>query len=159
MGFKDADWAYELDLPTMQKAVLVAICHRTDDDTHVTLVSHATIAKMIGVNRSTVTTAVGVLERLGIIVRERRMAGSYRTSDRTVVKTTYVAESNVGESNVAETNVGLTGDLRWRGQQQVRDKSLTGQPDVNQRGPHKRGTRIPDPFTVTPDMEIGRAHV
>ncbi|UIN31893.1 helix-turn-helix domain-containing protein [Microbacterium binotii] len=98
LGFNDANWAYALTgLQQMQKVVLVAVCHRTDDKTHETFVGQQTIATMIGASVSTVMRALNVLEQAGVIERRRRNgAGGYRTSDLIIVNRAYTPESPEG---------------------------------------------------------------
>lgn len=106
MGFKDVNWAYSLDLPTTQKVVLAAICQRTDDTTHTTLVGQQTVAEMVGMSVRSVHRAIGALDDLGILVREsRRGRGGYRTSDSITVNTAYVPESHLTRSQVTEGHV------------------------------------------------------
>ncbi|WP_322409150.1 helix-turn-helix domain-containing protein [Microbacterium invictum] len=126
MGFKLADWAYGLDLPSTQKVVLVALCHRATDKTHETFVGQETVAQMIGQTRRSVTAAMGHLEASGIISRERRYnkRGS-RTSDRIVINT-YVKNVPTGQVNdvhvhdvhLGESNVQMTSRLGERRSQQ-----------------------------------------
>ena len=112
VGFKDANWAYTLDLLPAQKAVLAAIGHATDDKTHQTYVSQKTIAAMVGMSVATVNRSVGALEAGGVLSRQRRSgAGGYRTTDIITVNTTYVAETNVAETNVGDTYIGETSNL------------------------------------------------
>ncbi|WP_157156251.1 helix-turn-helix domain-containing protein [Diaminobutyricimonas sp. LJ205] len=112
MGFKDANWAYRLRLPTAQKVVLVAIAHSTDDKTHQTYVSQKTVASMVELSTSTVNAAVKELVRKRVISKTRRNgAGGYRTTDLITVERSYIGETNIGESNIGETNVGVTADL------------------------------------------------
>lgn len=93
MGFKDAEWAYALQLPMREKVILAAVALRTDDVSHETFVGHQTIATMTGASVDTVRRSLGVLERLGVIRRTRRHGmGGYRTSDLTTLNTeTYPA--------------------------------------------------------------------
>jgi len=106
MGFKDAEWAYSVKLPTAQKVVLVAIAHATDDRTHQTYRSQKTIAGMVGMAVSTVNRSIGILEELGLVNRKaRRGIGGYRTTDLITITTAYVPETNVGETNVGDTNM------------------------------------------------------
>jgi hypothetical protein len=99
MGFKDTEWAYSLDLPFTPKAVLAAICSKTDDRTHETIVGQQTVVEMTGASEKTVRRALGVLEDLGVITREHRTGkGGYRTSDRTVVNIAYRSESPDGDA-------------------------------------------------------------
>lgn len=108
MGFKDAEWAYALKLPTTQKVVLAAVAFRTDDKTHQTFVGQETVARMLGMNRATVNRALGVLETSSIITRAKRH-GTYgqRKTDTITCNVSYVTPANVGESNVGEAQVGL----------------------------------------------------
>lgn len=97
MGFKDAEWAYGLDLPMREKVVLAALCNRTDDATHETFVGQQTIASMIGCSVDYVTRALRALESAGAIVRERRHGkGGFRTSDLTRLNPAYQAENQEG---------------------------------------------------------------
>ena len=113
MGFTDANWAYGLDLPMAQKVVLAAVCQRTDDRTHTTLVGQQTVAEMIGASVDTVRRAVGALERLGIITRAKRhRANGARNSDAITVDVTYTAERLQGaEPTRQTTNKADSGDL------------------------------------------------
>ncbi|PWC05432.1 hypothetical protein [Agromyces badenianii] len=119
MGFKDADWAYTLDLPMAQKVVLVAVCHATDDKTHQTFRGQETLAEMLGGSVEKVRRALGALDALGVITRERRSgSGGFRTSDLITVNVdTYRAESPQGESPTRqkaykENRGDLPADLR-----------------------------------------------
>lgn len=98
MGFRDAEWAYNLpDLEMREKVVLTALCHRTDDKTHQTFVGQQTIAEMVSSSPDFVRRGLRELERLGVIQRKRRTgAGGYRTSDLTTVDTAYTAASLEG---------------------------------------------------------------
>lgn len=98
MGFKDAGWAYTLDLPMMQKVVLAALCLATDDKTHQTFIGQERLAEMVGSSPVSVRRALGVLDGLGVISRQRRSgAGGFRTSDLiTVNVATYRSESPQG---------------------------------------------------------------
>ncbi|MCU1439983.1 MAG: hypothetical protein JWP85_980 [Rhodoglobus sp.] len=110
MGWRDAAWAYTVDakwqykLPLPQKAVLAAVCMRTDDKTHQTFVGQQTIVDMTGASKATVSRALGVLSTQQFIVRDVRHGKSgYRTSDLITVcldvrepsrQSAYKAESN-----------------------------------------------------------------
>lgn len=104
MGFKDANWAYALDLPMTQKVVLVAVCHRTDDKTHATTVGQQTIATMTGASVDTVGRAMKALDQAGILDRTRRTkAFGQRTSDLIVVNRAYPSESGLGLTGTERT--------------------------------------------------------
>src|SRR6218665_353141 len=82
MGFRDAEWAYSLNLPMAVKVVLVAVCHVTDDETHETFRGQERIAQMLGASVEKVRVALTSLERLGVLTRQRRNGfHGYRTSD------------------------------------------------------------------------------
>lgn len=104
MGFKNVDWAYQLDLPMREKAVLVAVCFRAGDKTHTTIVGQQTLAAMTGASIDTVRRSLGSLTDAGIITRGRRhTSGGWRTSDETIVNVnTYTADSLVGAEQVRE---------------------------------------------------------
>lgn len=93
MGFKDAEWAYALDLPMREKVILAAVALRTDDVSHETFVGQQRIAAMTGASVDTVRRSLGVLERLGVVQRQRRNGmGGYRTSNLTTLNVdTYPA--------------------------------------------------------------------
>ncbi|MDQ1206615.1 helix-turn-helix domain-containing protein [Microbacterium sp. SORGH_AS_0862] len=106
MGFKDADFAYSIEgIPQMQKVVLAAVCHRTDDKTHETFVGQQTIASMIGASVSTVMRALSGLEELGVIERRRRAGqGGYRTSDLIVVNRAYTSQHLEGTAPTRQSS-------------------------------------------------------
>lgn len=100
MGFHDAEWAYSIDRPLAETAVLAALCHRTDDATHETFVGQQTIAQMIGSSPEKVHRALKALEVAGVISRTRRNGpGGYRTSDLIRVNVdTYLPNRLDGET-------------------------------------------------------------
>lgn len=100
MGFHDVAWAYSIDRPLAETAVLAALCHRTDDATHTTFVGQKTIADMIGSSPEKVLRALASLDRAGVISRQRRNdSHGYRTSDLITVNVgTYLTENQQGET-------------------------------------------------------------
>ena len=100
MGFHDVEWAYSIDRPLAETAVLAALCHRTDDATHTTFVGQQAIAEMIGSSPEKVLRALKSLELAGVITRTRRHgAGGYRTSDLIRANVdTYPTNLLVGET-------------------------------------------------------------
>lgn len=100
MGFHDAEWAYSIDRPLAETAVLAALCHRTDDATHETFVGQQKIAQMIGSSAEKVHRALKALEVAGVISRSRRNGpGGYRTSDLIRVNVdTYLPNLPPGET-------------------------------------------------------------
>lgn len=139
MGFKDAEWAYGLDLQSGPKVVLVAICHRVDDRTHQTHVGRKSIAGMVGMTLRAVSKQLGVLEDLGIITREeRRRADGYRATDIITANVMWnPAQVNNDQVNIVHVNkvqgndVPTSGergsDLRGTTFQASRSKDLLGQ--------------------------------
>lgn len=104
MGFKTSEWAYTVPVTGPMKAVLAALAHRANDKTHRCFPGQETLVGMTGLSRATVSRALGGLEDLGIISRQRRKReNGSRTSDEYVIDTSYVAPSDVAESNVAES--------------------------------------------------------
>lgn len=100
MGYKDAEWAYSLDRPLAETAVLAALCHRTDDKTHETFVGQQTVAEMLGSSPEKVMRSLKALEQSGVITRTRRNdTRGYRTSDLIRLNVdTYQPERLVGDS-------------------------------------------------------------
>ena len=113
MGFKDAEWAYGLDLPMREKVVLAAYAIRTDDGSHETFVGQSTVAEMIGCKSDYVLRALRVLEGLGIIERVRRSGkGGYRTSDLVRLNRSYPAHSQQGSQPTRPAAyMAVSGDL------------------------------------------------
>ncbi len=157
MGFKDANWAYSLDLPMAQKVVLAAICQRTDDKTHTTLVGQQTVAEMIGMSVRSVHRAVGVLDDLGIITREpRRRSDGYRSSDAITINRSYTPESHVTDVHMTESHVtesptshDTQADLTRQSvmtidvnQLSTRDQPVSATPKPKR--PAATGTRLPE---------------
>ncbi|MGF3057110.1 helix-turn-helix domain-containing protein [Microbacterium sp. YY-01] len=107
MGFKDAEWAYNLKLQQTQKAVLVALCHRADDKTHETWVGRKTLASMVGVDPRSITNALGALESMGVIKRsKRRRKNGYRDTDLITINTSWTGPQ-WNEVQVKEVQVNL----------------------------------------------------
>ena len=103
MGFKDTQWATTLTLPMKWKVVLLAVCIHTDDRSHITIAGQRTLADAIGASVDKVSEALGVLEDLGVISRNRRNGvGGYRTSDEITVNTTYSGETQQGNDPVGK---------------------------------------------------------
>lgn len=153
MGYRDAEWAYALrGLTLAQKAVLVAICHRTDDKTHQTYVGQTTVADMLCGAPATVMRSLRALEDLGLIRRERRSGrGGYRTSDLITVDTTYTSESLEGSAPTRQSAYkAKSSDLTdsESSPNQLSDGAMITQRSTNRstrEGTRPlRGTRLPD---------------
>jgi DNA-binding Lrp family transcriptional regulator len=82
MAYQATHWAWELDLPTTQKFVLVALSDMADE-TFSCFPGQERLATMIGASVATVRRALATLEEHGLISRtQRRREDGYRTSDR-----------------------------------------------------------------------------
>lgn len=82
MSYKALNWAWEADLPTSQKFVLVALADMADEHESC-YPGQERLARMVGGSVSTVRRAVKALEDAGYIGRQqRRGADGMRTSDR-----------------------------------------------------------------------------
>lgn len=82
MSYRATHWAWEAELPTLQKFVLVALADMADEEDSC-FPGRKRIAAMVGSSVRSVSRALGELEAAGFIIREqRRAADGYRTSDR-----------------------------------------------------------------------------
>jgi hypothetical protein len=127
MSYRALNWAWEADLPTSQKFVLVALADMADEHESC-FPGQERLGRMIGATDRTVRAALVKLEESGLISRtQRRGADGMRTSDRYVLHTNRkilpVVES-------PETDVDLTGNLR-----QPHRKQLPGNPQRTTREP------------------------
>lgn len=105
MGFQITEWAYGLELPSTEKAVLQAIAHRANDKTASTFVGRKVIAMMVGVTDRAVSKALSGLEDRGVIGRtQRRRKDGYRDTDEIRINLTWT-EAQVNELHVNEFQV------------------------------------------------------
>jgi len=82
MSYRALNWAWEAELPTAQKFVLVALADMADEHESC-FPGQERLARMVGGSVSTVRRAVKALEESGYIGRQqRRGADGMRTSDR-----------------------------------------------------------------------------
>lgn len=82
MSYKATAWAYDMSLTAPMKPVLVVLADMADEEGSC-YPGQQRIADMTGLSVRTVARALVKLERLGLIVRQRRMdAFGHRTSDR-----------------------------------------------------------------------------
>lgn len=127
MSYKALNWAWEADLPTSQKFVLVALADMADENESC-YPGQERLGRMIGATDRTVRAALAKLEESGLISRtQRRGSDGMRTSDRYVLHTNRkilpVVES-------PEDDDSLTGNLR-----QSHRKQLPGNPQRTTREP------------------------
>lgn len=82
MSYRALNWAWEANLPTSQKFVLVALADMADENESC-FPGQERLARMVGGSVSTVRRAVKSLEDAGYLSRQqRRGADGMRTSDR-----------------------------------------------------------------------------
>lgn len=113
MSYRALNWAWEADLPTSQKFVLVALADMADEHESC-FPGQERLARMVGGSVSTVRRAVKSLEESGYLNREpRRGSDGMRTSDR--------YRLNVNRSICA---VDVTGQME--GGHRSNDPHLTG---------------------------------
>lgn len=166
MGFKTTEWAFTVDVSAPMKAVLVALAHRADDKTGMCFPGQSTLADMTGQSRSTVNRALGALETLGVISRERRNTrNGYRTSDSFTLNTAYVSESQLGTEPTRQSaykadsaSLDVTLHTPMSHSDTAIDQSVDQSVDQSDETPQpsskskSRGTRIPNDFALTPGM-------
>lgn len=127
MSYRALNWAWEADLPTSQKFVLVALADMADEHESC-FPGQERLGRMIGATDRTVRAALVKLEESGLISRtQRRGADGMRTSDR------YVLHTNrkilpVVESPEADDD--LTGNIR-----PPHRKQIPGNPQRTTREP------------------------
>jgi hypothetical protein len=150
MGFHDVDWAYGIDRPLAETAVLAALCHRTDDATHETFVGQQVIAEMIGSSPEKVLRALKALELAGVISRTRRNGpAGYRTSDLIRVNVdTYLTNRLLGEpptrqNAYQENRRDLPDDSSAPTWQKVTAEEIT---QIDHSGDHSVNPHTPDRF-------------
>ena len=112
MGFQLTEWAYGLQLPGTEKAVMQALAHRADDTTGVTFVGRKTLASMIGMTDRSVSNGLASLEEKGLIGRtQRRRKDGYRDTDEIKIDVTWtgsqVNQLHVNEFQVNEDQVNV----------------------------------------------------
>lgn len=92
MGHKDIEWAYTLDLPSAQKAVVLALAHCRNAKTGKCFPSQKELCNMTGLSEATVRRSLGALETTGAIGREKKFKSGYRTNDNYFLNTDYRSE-------------------------------------------------------------------
>jgi DNA-binding transcriptional ArsR family regulator len=93
MGYRTTEWAYTITLPRAEKAVLVYLAARADDEKGTCFPGQANIANNTGFSDRTVRRALKTLETNGVIRRVRRFDGNgYRNSDLYVLDLTMTTD-------------------------------------------------------------------
>lgn len=93
MGYRSTEWAYKLTLPRAEKAVIVYLAARADDDKGTCYPGQANIANSTGFSDRTVRRALKNLEAHSIIRRVRRFdQNGYRNSDLYVLDLTMTPD-------------------------------------------------------------------
>lgn len=127
MSYRALNWAWEADLPTSQKFVLVALADMADEHESC-FPGQERLGRMIGATDRTVRAALVKLEESGLISRtQRRGADGMRTSDR---YTLHINRKILPVVESPETDVDLTGNLR-----QPHRKQIPGNPQRTTREP------------------------
>lgn len=81
MSYKATAWAYELDLPSPRKFVLVALADFADEAGSC-YPGQERISRMTGLSASTVRRSIRDLEEDGLLESKPRFEGGHRTSNR-----------------------------------------------------------------------------
>lgn len=101
MSYKATNWAYGVAIKAPAKPVLVALADAADE-AHSCFPSQQTLASMTGFDERTVRRAIGSLEAIGAISRERRHdSRGRRTSDRFIlaVGSALAVRATTGQSD------------------------------------------------------------
>ena len=100
------DWAFSLQLPGMQKLVLLALANRHNGETRRCDPSLARLATDCGLSKGTILRALTSLAQRGLLKQERRKAGSVFASTSYSLRIGVVPEKNhvaPEENNVVVT--------------------------------------------------------
>jgi hypothetical protein len=160
MSYKATNWAYEMPLRGTSKPVLIALADMADEDS-TCYPGQERLSEMTGLSISSVARALKRLETLGLIVREHRYgARGYRTSDRyrlqlsvTLPESLPVTEPTRQSAYQAESLLVTVTPPTGQSDGALRAKALKNhQLEPPAVAAQKRGTRIPDDFTVSPEM-------
>lgn len=165
MSNKALHWAWELQLGSTEKFVLIALADMADEE-HSCFPGQATLAAMVGASESTVRRALKKLEDEGVLTREeRRNKQGYKTSDRYFLQLGSVPKSHRSNCTVGADLTGhpvstspvIHDDLTGQS-----DRYIEEEPKENHQKepsePRKRGTRIPEPFMLTAAMKAWASH-
>lgn len=158
MTVQDTEWAYTVDLVASPKAVLLALAFCRNGKTGKCFPSQQEISSMTGLSTATVKRSLGDLVTAGLITRTKTVKGAYRSNDEYVLHHDYepakvplTMTTAHHEPRSPRSKVGLT--LHKSGAHHDLAVEPTGiQPEVNRKVAAQRGTRIPEPFTITPEM-------
>lgn len=163
MSFTALHWAWNTQLATTEKFVLVALADMADDE-HSCFPGQAMLAGMVGASERTIRRALATLEEEELLTREeRRKPGGYKTSDRYFLQVGSVPKSHrskwpVGDSHRTSETFSPDTDVILTGQS---DRYIEDEPPENHQrtpsGARKRATRIPDPFVLTAEMRAWAA--
>lgn len=159
MALRDTEWAYHLELPAPQKAVILALAHCRNGKTGRCFPGQQELVSMTGLSEATVRRSLGALETAGIITRTATHKGRYRSNDE------YTLHHDYQSDRPPVTLTASQSDHRSEGASPPVTVTLTTghsdgavvptgiEPEPNRkRGTASRGSRIPDPFIVTADM-------
>lgn len=160
------------DLPSTARLVAFAMGMYMSEMGVSAYPSAAELAQVTGLGISTVRQYRGMLEEEGWVICVRRggvmpggkhVASEYRAAipPRAWAELEYTA-SRGQDLEAKDPESGGSGSRSWRGRVQTVDPNSSSNSSLNSMGetapspPKKesRGTRIPEPFTLTPDMKI-----
>ncbi|MEX1079814.1 MAG: helix-turn-helix domain-containing protein [Homoserinimonas sp.] len=159
MAHQDIEWAYGVALPAPQKAVLLALAHCKNGKTGRCFPSQQEISTMTGLGLSTVKRSLDALATERVISRTKTAKGRYRSNDEYRLNHSY--ESTEAQPRATSAHSEPRPESPKAEPTQSKSTAQSGraveptgiEPEDNRKGAaQKRGTRIPDDFTVTPTM-------
>ena len=164
MSNKALHWAWNLDLKTTDKFVLVALADMADES-HSCFPGQQTLAQMVGASETTVRRSISRLSEMGLLTREeRRNKSGYKTSDRYFLQLDVTANSHRSNRPVGADLTGqsvptspvIHDDLTGQSDRYIEEEPKEN-PQRTTSGARKRACRIPDPFVVTVEMRAWAA--
>jgi Helix-turn-helix domain len=87
MSIEALYWAWDQELRTTIKIVLVALANFADENGEHCFPSQARLARMTGLTERGIRKALAELERLGLIARARRWSAGHQTTNTYVLTT------------------------------------------------------------------------
>lgn len=157
MGFEDVEWALSVKVKPTQKLVLIALAHFRNADTGKCFPSQKQLSEVTGLAVSAVKRSLDVLDQEKVISRMKTKKGGYKSNDEYALNHEYEPRLEPAEGG-ASRRLSLQKveppEGSDRSLQKVDSKNPTGsnQQGIQPGSRAQRGTRIPHPFIVTPDM-------
>ncbi len=168
MSNRALTWAFDLELDTTAKFVLVVLADRADQDGSC-YPGQETIARATGLSVRAVRSAIDRLIEAHVLTKEqRRRRDGYRGSDRYYLAVgadptepeSHRHDVPVTESTSPAPDDNLTGTSRQSHRHDVPVASREPSDEPSVEPPviaRKRATRIPEPFILTGDMKAEAA--